>query len=80
MGIPALGELPSSVVWAGIIIITAGVYLASGGPLPTLRLRPSGWRAAAALAASPSEPRVAAEARCTRFRAIWSNRPRKARP
>jgi drug/metabolite transporter (DMT)-like permease len=40
-GIPALGEWPSSVVWAGIVIITAGVYLASGGPLPTLRLRPA---------------------------------------
>ena len=41
MGIPILGEWPSSVVWAAIVIITAGVYLASGGPLPTLRLGPS---------------------------------------
>jgi len=41
MGIPALGEWPSSVVWVGIVIITAGVYLTSGGPLPALRLRPS---------------------------------------
>jgi len=40
MGIPVLGEWPSSVVWAAIVIITAGVYLASGGPLPTFRLRP----------------------------------------
>jgi drug/metabolite transporter (DMT)-like permease len=41
MGIPVLGEWPSSVAWAAIVIITAGVYLASGGPLPTFRLRPS---------------------------------------
>ena len=41
MGIPALGEWPSSLIWAGIVIITAGVYLASGAPLPTLRVRPS---------------------------------------
>lgn len=41
MGIPVLGEWPSSVIWAAIVIITAGVYLASGGPLPTFRLRPS---------------------------------------
>jgi drug/metabolite transporter (DMT)-like permease len=41
IGIPVLGEWPSSVVWAAVVIITAGVYLASGGPLPTLKLRPS---------------------------------------
>ncbi len=41
MGVPALGEWPSSVVWAAIIVVTAGVYLASGGPLPSFRLRPS---------------------------------------
>jgi drug/metabolite transporter (DMT)-like permease len=41
IGIPVLGEWPSSVVWAAAVIITAGVCLASGGPLPTLKLRPS---------------------------------------
>jgi drug/metabolite transporter (DMT)-like permease len=41
MGIPVLGEWPSSVVWGAILIIISGVYLAGGGPLPTLRLRPS---------------------------------------
>lgn len=41
MGIPALGEWPSGAVWAGIVIITAGVYLASGAPLPARGLRPS---------------------------------------
>src|SRR6516225_3895362 len=41
MAIPALGEWPSSVAWAAITIITVGVYLASGGPLPAWRLRPS---------------------------------------
>jgi drug/metabolite transporter (DMT)-like permease len=41
MGIPVLGEWPSSVVWAAIVVITAGVYLASGGPPSTFRLWPS---------------------------------------
>jgi drug/metabolite transporter (DMT)-like permease len=40
MAIPALGEWPSNVAWVAIMIITTGVYLASGGPLPT-SLRPS---------------------------------------
>jgi drug/metabolite transporter (DMT)-like permease len=31
--IPLLGEWPSEVDWVGIILISAGVYLASGGPL-----------------------------------------------
>jgi drug/metabolite transporter (DMT)-like permease len=35
MAIPALGEWPSKVTWVAIMIIAAGVYLASGGPLPT---------------------------------------------
>lgn len=37
---PALGEWPSDVAWVVIMIITTGVYLASGGPLP-IWLRPS---------------------------------------
>ena len=36
MAIPALGEWPTSVTWVAIAIITAGVYLASGCPLPGL--------------------------------------------
>jgi drug/metabolite transporter (DMT)-like permease len=40
LGIPVLGEWPSSVIWAAILIIISGVYLAGGGPLPTFRLRP----------------------------------------
>jgi drug/metabolite transporter (DMT)-like permease len=32
--IPLLGEWPSETDWLGIILISAGVYLASGGPLP----------------------------------------------
>jgi drug/metabolite transporter (DMT)-like permease len=32
--IPLLGELPGKTDWLGIILISAGVYLASGGPLP----------------------------------------------
>jgi drug/metabolite transporter (DMT)-like permease len=41
MAIPALGEWPSNIAWAAILMITTGVYLASGGPLPGWRLRPS---------------------------------------
>jgi drug/metabolite transporter (DMT)-like permease len=33
--IPLLGEWPKETDWAGIILISAGVYLASGAPLPT---------------------------------------------
>jgi drug/metabolite transporter (DMT)-like permease len=32
--IPLLGEWPNKTDWAGIVLISAGVYLASGGPLP----------------------------------------------
>jgi drug/metabolite transporter (DMT)-like permease len=31
---PLLGEWPSEADWAAILLISAGVYLASGGPLP----------------------------------------------
>lgn len=36
--IPLLGEWPNQTGWAGILLISAGVYLASGGPL--LRRKP----------------------------------------
>jgi drug/metabolite transporter (DMT)-like permease len=39
LAIPALGEWPKPVDWLGIIVITVGVYLASGGPLPTRMVR-----------------------------------------
>jgi drug/metabolite transporter (DMT)-like permease len=35
LGIPILGEWPSVTEWAAISLISAGVYLVSGGPLPT---------------------------------------------
>jgi drug/metabolite transporter (DMT)-like permease len=38
MAIPALSEWPTSIDWLAIGMITAGVYLASGAPLP-------GWTA-----------------------------------
>jgi drug/metabolite transporter (DMT)-like permease len=38
MAIPALGERPTSIDWLAIGMITAGVYLASGAPVP-------GWTA-----------------------------------
>jgi drug/metabolite transporter (DMT)-like permease len=34
LGIPFLNEWPSLEDWLGIVVITVGVYLASGGPLP----------------------------------------------
>jgi drug/metabolite transporter (DMT)-like permease len=40
--IPLLGEWPSEADWLGIILISAGVYLASGGPLPGSKRPPSG--------------------------------------
>ena len=35
LAIPLLGEWPSDTDWVGIILISTGVYLASGGPLPS---------------------------------------------
>jgi drug/metabolite transporter (DMT)-like permease len=37
-GIPILGEWPQNQDWAAIVLISAGVYIVSGGPLPR-RLR-----------------------------------------
>lgn len=37
LAIPILGELPSPQDWLGILAVTLGVYLASGGPLPWRR-------------------------------------------
>ena len=34
LAIPLLGEWPTASGWVGIILISAGVYLASGGPFP----------------------------------------------
>ncbi|HVR09364.1 MAG TPA: EamA family transporter, partial [Thermoanaerobaculia bacterium] len=34
MGIPILGELPSAIDWMAIAVISIGVYVVSGGPLP----------------------------------------------
>ncbi len=39
--IPLLGEWPNRADWAGIILISAGVYLASDGPLPSRQPRVS---------------------------------------
>jgi drug/metabolite transporter (DMT)-like permease len=38
--IPLLGEWPSETDWVGIIIVSAGVYLASGGPLRSWKRMP----------------------------------------
>ena len=37
LGIPILGEWPTLIDWAAIGLISAGVYIVSGGPLPRLR-------------------------------------------
>ena len=34
MGIPILGEWPSPIDWMAIALISVGVYVISGGPLP----------------------------------------------
>src|SRR5262249_30356214 len=34
LGIPILGEIPASRDWVAIILISAGVYFVSSGPLP----------------------------------------------
>jgi drug/metabolite transporter (DMT)-like permease len=34
LAIPALGEWPSRIDWLAITVISAGVYMLSGGPLP----------------------------------------------
>jgi drug/metabolite transporter (DMT)-like permease len=39
LAIPLLGEWPNQTDWAGILLISAGVYLASGGPLPQWKQR-----------------------------------------
>jgi drug/metabolite transporter (DMT)-like permease len=41
MAIPILGEWPSTVDWIAITIISAGVYIVSGGPLPARRFTTS---------------------------------------
>ncbi|MGH6915412.1 MAG: EamA family transporter, partial [Geminicoccales bacterium] len=33
--IPLLGEWPNGTDWVGIALVSGGVYLASGGPLPS---------------------------------------------
>ena len=36
LAIPVLGEWPSATDWLAIPVISVGVYLLSGGPLPSL--------------------------------------------
>jgi drug/metabolite transporter (DMT)-like permease len=39
LAIPVLGEWPSAVDWTAIALISLGVYVASGGPLPALHVK-----------------------------------------
>jgi drug/metabolite transporter (DMT)-like permease len=36
LGIPILGEWPKPIDWMAISLISVGVYIVSGGPLPRL--------------------------------------------
>jgi drug/metabolite transporter (DMT)-like permease len=38
MAIPILGEWPSAIDWTAIALISIGVYVVSGGPLPERRI------------------------------------------
>jgi len=48
LAIPLLGEWPTASGWVGIVLISAGVHLASGAPLPVMRRH----------AAIPPDPRA----------------------
>jgi drug/metabolite transporter (DMT)-like permease len=37
LGIPVLGELPTTTDWVAMVLISGGVYIASAGPLPLRR-------------------------------------------
>ncbi len=39
--VPLLGERPGGAGWVGIALVSAGVYLLSGGPLPSWKERES---------------------------------------
>jgi drug/metabolite transporter (DMT)-like permease len=43
LAIPLLGEWPATSGWIGIGLISAGVYLASGGPLLIFKQRDRRW-------------------------------------
>jgi hypothetical protein len=58
--IPLLGEWPNEAGWAGIVLISAGVYLTSGGPLPGRKPREPSL---SLLPPSPVSELVLAEAR-----------------
>jgi drug/metabolite transporter (DMT)-like permease len=45
MAIPILGEWPSTLDWTAIVLISIGVYVVSGGPLPGRQLRCAGNKA-----------------------------------
>ncbi len=55
--IPLLGEWPNQTGWAGIVLISAGVYLASGGPLPSRKPRERRLSDDLRCRSSPQEPR-----------------------
>jgi drug/metabolite transporter (DMT)-like permease len=57
--IPLLGERPNETDWVGIVLISAGVYLASGGPLPSWKQRESHPVAAGAVQYAPEGQRGA---------------------
>ncbi len=42
MAIPVLGEWPMTIDWLAIVLISGGVYVVSGGPLPRWKGKPAG--------------------------------------
>jgi drug/metabolite transporter (DMT)-like permease len=56
LAIPLLGEWPNEADWVGIVLISAGVYLASGGPLPICTPAPPGRRRERPRASGPPSP------------------------
>jgi len=41
MAIPVLGEWPVAIDWVAIVLISGGVYVVSGGPLPIWKGKPA---------------------------------------
>jgi drug/metabolite transporter (DMT)-like permease len=41
MAIPVLGEWPMTIDWLAIVLISGGVYVVSGGPLPHWKGKPA---------------------------------------
>ena len=59
--IPLLGEWPSKTDWVALVLISTGVYLSSGGPLPRWWTRTNAPSRAPADTAEPPDLQCRAE-------------------